>query len=70
MGLVRQRGSILIYGLVALFVAMLASGFVFSYNRAIARAERAEAQLAEVKRQLAAERLPEPCPAPHQHGFP
>lgn len=46
----KQRGSIFAYGLVALFVVTLAGGFVFSYNRAIARAELVEAQLAEVKR--------------------
>lgn len=39
----RQRGSLLIYGIIALGVMTLAGGAVLSYNHAIKRAEKAEA---------------------------
>lgn len=50
MVLVKRRGAILLYVLIALFVVTLAGAVVLSYNDAIARAERVEAQLDEVKR--------------------
>lgn len=39
-----QRGSLLIYGVIALFVAAAGATFVLTYKSAIARAEKAEAQ--------------------------
>jgi hypothetical protein len=38
----RQRGSILLYGLLALFVATAGAGIVYTYKSAITRAESAE----------------------------
>ena len=39
----RQRGSILLYALLALAVVTICGGMVYTYQHAIARAERAEA---------------------------
>lgn len=41
----RQRGSILLYGLLALAVVTICGGVVYTYQRAIVRAERAERDL-------------------------
>lgn len=43
----KQRGSILVYGIIALFVAAAGTTFVLTYKSAISRAEKAETQLAE-----------------------
>jgi Tfp pilus assembly protein PilE len=40
-----QRGSILIYGLIALAMVTICGGAVYTYQRAIVRAERAERDL-------------------------
>jgi len=39
----KQRGSILLYGLLALAVVTICGGMVYTYQHAIVRAERAEA---------------------------
>lgn len=55
-----QRGSVLIYGLLALFVISAGAGIVFTYNSAITRAEKAEADnttLRQANSEFAAENL-------------
>lgn len=42
---IRQRGSILLYGLLALAVVTICGGVVYTYQNAIVRAERAERDL-------------------------
>lgn len=44
-----QRGSILLYGVIALAVAALAGGAVWSYNRALKENARLEADLATLQ---------------------
>ena len=39
----QQRGSIILYGVIALFAVTLAGGAVYTYTHAIERAEKAEA---------------------------
>ena len=45
MTLAKQRGSILLYGLLALAVVTICGGVVYTYQNAIVRAERAERDL-------------------------
>lgn len=40
----RQRGNIILYGIIALFVATLAAGVVYTYQSAIAEAEKEAAR--------------------------
>lgn len=54
----RQRGSVLLYGLLALFVVTAAGGIVYTYTHAIERAQKAEADneaLRQVNSEFAAE---------------